>query len=292
MAPAATPHSVLRCSRHAPGHLSRARRLVSGRFRTLPGAPPPHAPRPRPAAFRCGQPSPAPGFRSHGRSCSVWLPLSETSCSPPVGREQQDSFLPFRGRWRRVAHTPRLFFIRPPAGGRCERGGRGPLPEAVVSFPSDPYPGAGVLGRTGVLPVVLRGNAPPSPSLAPLRRRLFRTVFPVLSRRSEGQDPDPLCPTRRHHHSASQRRRTVCLGKETCKSGRFVGATGPKRGERVPWPAGPRAPFQDLGLGRTPLPSGQVGRARGVMRTTRCFSPTHALVPRGFPSATSGPFSG
>lgn len=148
MAPAATPHGVLRCSRHAPGHLSRARRLVSGRFRTLPGAPPPHAPRPRPAAFRCGQPSPAPGFRSHGRSCSVWLPLSETSCSPPVGREQQDSSLPFRGRWRRVAHTPRLFFIRPPAGGRCERGGRGPLPEAVVSFPSDPYPGrASWVGR-------------------------------------------------------------------------------------------------------------------------------------------------
>lgn len=190
--------------------------------------------------------------------------------------------------------------VHPPAAAaavargwrRHERGGRGPLSEAVVSFPSDPYPGAGVLGRTGVLPVVLRGNAPPSPSLAPLRRRLFRTVFPVLSRRSEGQDPDPLCPTRRHHHSASQCRRTVCLGKETCKSGRFVGATGPKRGERVPWPAGPRAPFQDLGPGRTPLPSGQVGRARVVMRATCCFSPTHALVPRGFPSATSGPFSG
>lgn len=190
--------------------------------------------------------------------------------------------------------------VHPPAAAaavargrrRRERGGRGPLPEAVVSFPSDPYPGAGVLGRTGVLPVVLRGNAPPSPSLAPLRRRLFRTVFPVLSRRSEGQDPDPLCPTRRHHHSASQCRRTVCLGKETCKSGRFVGATGPKRGERVPWPAGPRAPFKDLGPGRTPLPSGQVDRARVVMRTTCRFSPTHALVPRGFPSATSGPFSG
>lgn len=102
-----------------------------------------------------------------------------------------------------------------------------------------------------------------------------------------------LCaPTRRHHHSASQCRRTVCLGKETCKSGRFVGATGPKRGERVPWPAGPRAPFKDLGLGRTSLPSSQVGRARVVMRTTRCFSPTHALVPRGSPSATLGPFSG
>lgn len=169
-----------------------ARRAPSPRAQAPAGSLPLRAARARlPDSAATGDPA------AFGSLC-----LRHLAHHPLVGSSRISSFLSAADG--AALHTLPAFSssVHPPAAAaavargrrRRERGGRGPLPEAVVSFPSDPYPGAGVLGRTGVLPVVLRGNAPPSPSLAPLRRRLFRTVFPVLSRRSEGQDPDPLCP--------------------------------------------------------------------------------------------------
>lgn len=91
----------------SPGHVASSLDASA----LCPARPLPTRPGPGRQPSAAGSPSPAPGFRSHGRSCSVWLPLSETSCSPPVGRwSGAAGFLPSfpRPMAPRCTHSPPL----------------------------------------------------------------------------------------------------------------------------------------------------------------------------------------
>lgn len=144
-------------------------------FTLCPTSPPPQAP-PASATSLLPRLTESGSFRVciRVRSCSVWLPLSETLCSSPVLSETA-GFPSFLWPDDMALYTYPTFQHPNPLVDalaaayerhRHERGACGSLSELVISCPSDKYPGVGFPGPMGVLFVVFRGNATLPPRVA------------------------------------------------------------------------------------------------------------------------------